>query len=223
MRITLTVLMILLLVAGGVWAAGLLSFAPATPRHRMAGEVRGQPINAPLDDENVAATASAAVDPRVANDQLPSIDFQPRPEHAAYKPIGFDRLTSFPYRRWWPDAEKPLDQQKPPDQFPPEIKALNGKPVTIAGFLNVLDPDEKGRASRFMLMRNQLLCCFGAPLTLQDWIDIRMKNDEKVVPILHVPVFVLGTLEVGEENIDGYTVSIYRMTADKILPPGVLP
>ncbi len=236
MRVALAILLILLLIAGGAWGVGLLTPQSQPRQHRIAEVVKGEPINSPLDEdaeggEDVQGDENGEYDGRMRQpfvpnrpvDTLPPLNFEPSPEHAAYLPLGFDRLSSFPYRRWWPDTTKPLDQQQPPDQFPPEIRALNGRQVAVVGFLNVLSPDEKGRASNFMLMRNQLLCCFGAPLTLQDWVDVKMKDGQKITPMLHVPVFVLGTLEVGEENVDGYTMSIYRLKADKILPPGVLP
>ena len=236
MRSVLLVIFVLTVVAGVALGVGLLRPDEPARQHRMAEVVQGDPIDGEVDavpggdgeDDTTGALApgasggaASAADP--AKDALPAIDFQLRPEHADYTLTSFQALASFRYQRWWPDPDKPLEEQKPPDQIPAGIRALNGKKIAVVGFLNALEADDKGRASHFMLMRNQLLCCYGRPPTLVDWIDVRMKDNEKIVPWLHVPIFVLGTLEVGEENVEGYTISIYRMTAEKILPPGTLP
>jgi len=71
-------------------------------------------------------------------------------------------------------------------------------------------------------MRNQALCCFGAAIGLNDWIDVTVPG-EPIELTMHLPITVLGKIEIGEEMEDGVTVSIFRMQCDKVLPPGELP
>ena len=38
--------------------------------------------------------------------------------------------------------------------------------------------------------------------------------------MLHKPITIAGKLEVGEKRVDGFAVSVFRMTPDEVVPPG---
>lgn len=126
-----------------------------------------------------------------------------------YQYVGFNILSGYDWEM--PD---PLDPtaKVPKNEIPTSVKALNGKPVYLKGFMLPLDLDAQG-VTKFMLNASIDMCYFGAPVRLNDWIMITMKPGKKA-KFTHLPTGVWGRLEVGEEIKNGRTVSIYRLTAD---------
>lgn len=223
-KIALVILIGLALLGGGWWFVSTRLLAePPPPMHPTTQVVEGVPLDAELLNDPLPPVTTQAVrwdTPVRGSSNLPKVTAATKPEHAKYQIVQFDTLASYPYTRWLPMGDVNAVQ---PDQIPADVKALGGKPTCIAGFVQPLDLDDKGRVSHFMLMRSQSLCCYGAPLTLQDWIDVKMEGGARIEPTQHVPVFVLGTLEVGEKMIKNYTESLYRLRADKVLRPGEMP
>ena len=126
-----------------------------------------------------------------------------------FQNIGFNILSGYDWEM--PD---PLDPTaKPPvNVIPPSVKALNGQPVYLKGFMLPLDLDAQG-VTKFMLNASIDMCYFGAPVRLNDWIMVTMKPGKKA-RFTHLQTGVWGRLEVGEEVKNGRTVSIYRLVAD---------
>lgn len=143
-----------------------------------------------------------------------------KPEYSDYTPANYDDIGNWQYKRVWP----PPPAGTPPrdDAIPADIQKWSGRKIAIAGYMQPLKIDDN-RVSQFMLMRSQALCCFGATITLVDWIEVTAPAGQSYEPMLHKPITVLGPLDVGEEMIDGFTVSLFRMTPDTILPPGESP
>ena len=210
---------------GGAWwfVSSRLLAEPAPPRHPTTQVVQGVPLDAELENDPLPPVTTQSVRPlggRGSND-LPKVAAPTKSENAGYTIVQFDSLADFPYQQWWLSPE--ANPTPPPEQLPAAVRALNGKASGIAGFINPLDLDDKGTMSNFMLMRTQSLCCYGAPLTLQDWIDVKLPEGQRVRPTMHVPVFVMGKLEVGEIIEHGFAKSLYRLQADKVLAPGEVP
>jgi hypothetical protein len=126
-----------------------------------------------------------------------------------FQSVGFNILSGYDWEM--PD---PLDPtaKAPSNVIPASIKALDGKPVFLKGFMLPLDLDADG-VTKFMLNASIDMCYFGAPVRLNDWIMITMKPGKKA-KFTHLPTGVWGRLEVGEEVRNGRTVSIYRMLAE---------
>lgn len=97
---------------------------------------------------------------------------------------------------------------------PPELQALNGKPVEIAGFaLPLYSPTGQ---TEFLLTQSANGCCFGAPPMLQHMILVRA--GQLKVGGYGEPVVVRGTFSVGPEWEDGYVTSLLRIQATAIRP-----
>jgi hypothetical protein len=126
-----------------------------------------------------------------------------------YRDVSFATLSNFEY-----ELPDPLDPSAKPDltQVPPSVKALNGKHVSIRGFMLPVDLDQSG-VSLFMLNGSQDMCYFGAPVRMNEWVLVRMQAPRKA-KFTHLPIVVSGRLEVGEELKNGRVVSLYRLTAE---------
>lgn len=141
-----------------------------------------------------------------------------RPEFSDYKPANFKDIGNWKYKRSWTGGG--ITSGNSTAQIPGSVLKWNGTAIAIQGFMQPLELDDANRVRSFMLMRNQAACCYGAPITLADWIEVTAPEGTTYQPMLHKPITIAGKLEVGEKRVDGFAVSVFRMTPDEVVPPG---
>jgi len=95
-------------------------------------------------------------------------------------------------------------------------RLLNGKQVAVKGYMMPVEIEKDGDVRNFLLMRTRASCCFGAPLELTDFIEVRMKNGRKGKFLMDRTITVRGDLEVGARVENGEVTSLYRMAADEV-------
>jgi hypothetical protein len=97
--------------------------------------------------------------------------------------------------------------------IPASIKGLDGKRVQIEGFMLPTTWDKAGKVSDFLLLANQISCCYGGPTQVHEFITIHVK--EKAVDAnMESTVPVKGVLHVGAVRENGQLVGIYRLETD---------
>jgi len=150
-----------------------------------------------------AAPATTAA-PKVA---APEVD-------NGYLKIGFDRLSGF---RFVPPAFDPVVDAKAlptgEEQIPAEVKGWNGKKAVVTGFMLPVKL-ENGKCVEFLLMANQMACCFGSVPNMNDWVVVHMKKGTPVIQDL--PISFYGTLKVGAMFENGYMTGIYELEGEKM-------
>ncbi|HEY5038854.1 MAG TPA: DUF3299 domain-containing protein [bacterium] len=167
-----------------------------------------------LANDALVQTASQAKDPLV----------RVKPEDLEGKSlVDFSRLASFNYD--YPEYDdgtglmKGKKKKKP--GIPESILKLNGTQVAIPGFMIPMDQDGEGdKCSYFVLVRNQMSCCFGVAPGLNEWVSVRMEKGRDVTLEMDRPVVVVGTLEVGEIFNPDSGWSFYRMKGLKMVVAG---
>jgi hypothetical protein len=83
--------------------------------------------------------------------------------------------------------------------------------VAVSGF--AMPIEFKGDKVRsLILVRNQLLCCFGEEPKLNEWMFVNI--DPPVEAVMDVPVTLFGTLYASPDREENQVVSLYRMQAD---------
>ncbi len=149
----------------------------------------------------------------------------PAPERDGFRSINFDELASYEYDPiaagvpLLGSTPNPQQTTERVDQIPAAIRKLNGTRAGVAGFMMPIEM-EKDRVKSFLLMRNQLACCFGMMVGFNEWIFVELPDGRPTKFVPDVPIVAYGTLEVGEEIEDGIVMSIYRMAADDVVPRG---
>lgn len=132
-----------------------------------------------------------------------------------YLKLGFDRLSGFKFVA--PNYDPITDAAKPPptgeDQIPARVKEYSGKKAVITGFMLPTKLDN-GKATEFLIMANQMACCFGTVPNMNDWVVVHMPQGVEVVQ--DVPISFYGKLKVGAMYENGYMTGIYEMEADKM-------
>ena len=132
-----------------------------------------------------------------------------------YLKLGFDRLSGFKFVA--PNYDPITDANKPPptgeDQIPEKVKEFSGKKAVITGFMLPTKLDN-GKATEFLIMANQMACCFGTVPNMNDWVVVHMPQGVEVVQ--DIPISFYGKLKVGAMYENGYMTGIYEMQADKM-------
>lgn len=158
--------------------------------------------------DRASAAASEAPDPG-ANATRRRGDTQ-------YRAIGFKLLSSFDYDPLTVADALATEPDKPlPDQIPARIHVLDGARVAITGYM-VPAELRRERVRSFLLVKNQLVCCFGAAVNMNDWVMVDMPDERGASYVPDVLITVFGELSVGEKLEDGMVMSIYRMKGDDV-------
>lgn len=103
------------------------------------------------------------------------------------------------------------------NRIPPEVQALEGKRVSISGYMLPVNFDEKGFVKEFLIIRSPMVCCYGVAPRLNEWVVVKMDpKAKKIVPMMDVPLDFYGTLHVGEKYEGGVFTGLYRLEGEKI-------
>jgi hypothetical protein len=127
----------------------------------------------------------------------------------AYQRVDFNKLSNYEYELPDPFDPTPRTLQ---NTIPDAVKALDGRQVSIEGFMLPLDLNPDG-VSQFMLNASIDMCYFGAPVRMNEWILVKMKGGTRA-KFTHLALNVKGRLDVGEEMKNGRVASLYRLEAD---------
>ena len=99
------------------------------------------------------------------------------------------------------------------DKIPEPVMKLNGKKISLAGFMLPVDFDE-GKVNSFLLMNSRMACCFGVMPRINEFVFVKMPTGKTTKFMSDVPINVSGVLAIGEANL---VDSLYMMVADKIV------
>jgi hypothetical protein len=98
------------------------------------------------------------------------------------------------------------------EMLTPEIEALAGKRIRIRGYIL---PTPQKRLKQFVLVRDNLECCFGPGAALYDCIIVEMEPG-KLAKFSTYPVAVTGEFAIKELEVGGKHLAIYRMVAEEV-------
>ncbi len=93
--------------------------------------------------------------------------------------------------------------------FPEKIRSVIGQRVQITGYMLPLVV-ENGRASRLLLMRNTMACCYGQSPAANEYLVI--KTPPPGLPVtMDVPVALQGTLRIEPVMLGGLVVEYFHL------------
>ena len=136
----------------------------------------------------------------------------------AYQPLTFNRLASYPLKEPnWAKMNDPayITALNLDEQISPQIQAMDAKKVKIQGFMLPLDMSE-GKLRTFMLLKDQMACCFGNIPRLNEWVYVRVPKKKKISSHQDVLITLFGTLRVGAKFEDEVLTGIYHLELDQI-------
>jgi hypothetical protein len=170
-----------------------------------AAAVAAVPVAPAAQTSPVSVSAANAAQQKLANPDVED----------GYLKLGFDRLAGFKFVP--PPFDPVADAKTPPptgeEQIPAAVKSWSGHKALVTGFMQPTKL-EKGKCTEFMLMANQMACCYGGVPNLNDWVIVRMPQGAPVV--MDVPVTFYGTITVGAAFENGYLTGIYELAGEKM-------
>lgn len=130
--------------------------------------------------------------------------------------IGWDHLIIPDFQA--PDLfGNPEPDERPEIEFPESIRALDGEPVSIAGYM-VAMKFEKGGVRDFLLSRYVEGCCFGRTPELYEWIFVDVKIPEGA-EYDYRTIVVKGVFRLGEKRDRfGFLTSLFQIEATSVEP-----
>ncbi len=95
----------------------------------------------------------------------------------------------------------------------PKIEQLFGQRIRIRGY--IFPTLKKKGLKQFILVRDNLECCFGPGAALFDCIAVEMEAG-KTAEYSFRPVIVEGTFGLNVQEFNGTIVAIYRMSGENV-------
>ncbi len=107
------------------------------------------------------------------------------------------------------EFEMEKDEEFERDMLTDEINDMEGKRISIRGFMLPARTKRTGN-KMFILVRDNQECCFGPGAALYDCILVRMKKDHELDFTVR-PVTIEGTFKLEELKLGGRVMAIFRM------------
>lgn len=135
----------------------------------------------------------------IATMAVPLPGEEPRPRNITFDDIKFEMAKGATFRR---------------NMLTPEIEKLNGKPVRIRGY--ILPSFQQSGIKQFVLVRDNMQCCFGPGAALYDCVLVDM-TEGKSASFTVRPVAVSGTFSIDElKGPDGKHLAIYKLAGQEV-------
>jgi hypothetical protein len=141
-----------------------------------------------------------------------------------YRSLSFQQLAAFSFNvtdeMSSQDANVLVATVRVLKQIPTSVKAMNKSAVALTGFMLPVKWSE-GLVTDFMLLPNQMGCCYGRMPRLNEIIIVNTSG--KGVKLLKdIPVCVLGRFHVGAIRNNNYLVGIYQMDCERVVEANTL-
>ena len=122
----------------------------------------------------------------------------------AYQPVSWKQLSSFA-----------CPAKATTISLPAEVQSLDGQPVRLSGYVVPLETNGT-RIQSFLLVRDQMLCCFGKAPALNEWVFVEFPKGGGLELQVDKPFEVCGHFRAREEREKGVVMSLYRLQAEKV-------
>jgi hypothetical protein len=188
------------LVIAGLLVYSMASSPPeqtqATPPQRSAADAPPSPASSePTEASGKSPTTAATSLPR--DSTAPAVPGSKTAEPGA-KDVTFD------------DVKLELKKGDPYDSslLTDKVKKLDGKSIRIRGY--ILPSFQQSNIKQFVLVRDNMECCFGPGALLHDCIIVEM-TPPATASFTVRPVSVEGVFSIRELKLDGKYLAIYHL------------
>jgi len=197
----------------GAAACGCRPSAPSSPSgSEAAGSFKLRPpLNASCPPSAAASTppaVAASTPPAVATAAAPD-PAPPAASPAAAADPAKARETTFDDLKFAMEIGAPFSRSL----LTPQVESLFGQRIRLRGYL--LPTLRKRGLQQFVLVRDNMECCFGPGAALYDCVLVTMAEGQTAEFTIR-PVAVEGVFDFEEHAPLGTTLAIYKMTADSV-------
>ena len=189
------------------WALALLLISIAIGCAPAESRVAPPQRPAPGAKETGSTTAGDRAQEEAAGAAAPVVAVKPPPVAT-----GDGRVREITFD----DLKLPLEKGEPFDRgiLPPAVDALQGQRVRIRGY--ILPSFQQRGITQFVLVRDNMECCFGPGALLHDCVVVRMRLGKSADFSIR-PVAVAGSLRIEElKGPDGKHLAVYAIDGDAV-------
>ena len=139
----------------------------------------------------------------------------PHESSSGYEALKYSVLTTFPYEIEWESDGVDYDFSSYSARVPKEVRSFSGTQVAIEGFMVPTVVDEENLVKEFLLMPDQLSCCFGQAPEANGWVVARSESGVEVT--MDRVIRILGRLTVEERWDEEFFVGLYHLQCDELI------
>jgi hypothetical protein len=143
----------------------------------------------------------------------------PMEENSEYELIPFRDFTSFVYEVNWELDGQDFDFSAYSQRVPKEVRQKNGLSVAIEGFMIPTIVDENNMVKEFLLLPDQMSCCFGQSPEANGWVVVTAPNGVDV--LMDEVIRATGSLSVEERWDEEFFVGLYHLVCDEVTGPSL--
>ena len=136
-----------------------------------------------------------------------------------YKPFAFSNLMNFKYKVDWEKDGKDFDFSAYANRVPKRLRDQSGSKVAVEGFMIPTIVDENNEVKEFLLLPDQMSCCFGQPPEANGWIVVTA--EEGVEVLMDRIIRVTGEIMVEERWDEEFFVGLYHMICKEVTGPAL--
>jgi hypothetical protein len=166
-----------------------------------------------IQSENEPVANGNSTEPNPPQSKLP-----PLPEGSPYKEVSFRSLSSFPYDVEWTKDGKEPDPTAFLKRVPPEVRKLSGAKVAVEGFMIPTMVNEDNKVTEFLLLPDQMSCCYGKNPAANGWVVVNAKGIDIMMDKI---IRVTGSMFVEERWDEEFFEGLYHLDCEKVTGPAL--
>ena len=179
---------------------------------------------AKIEPEEVEVFQGVVVDGKKTTDENQSFveDFgtlPPLEPDGAYRSIAFRELTDFDYSVEWEKDGKEFEFSAYAQRVPKKLRKISNTKVAIEGFMIPTIVDENNELKEFLLLPDQMSCCFGQTPEANGWVVVSAEQGAEVM--MDRIIRITGELTVEERWDEEFFVGLYHIVCDELTGPSL--
>jgi len=159
--------------------------------------------------------------PQDENSTQPTIinKLPPLEENSGYERLDFRDLVNFTYEVTWEGDGQEFDFSAYSKRVPKRLREKSGLSIAVEGFMIPTIVDENNKVKEFLLLPDQMSCCFGQSPEANGWVVVSAKEGVEV--LMDQIIRATGTLTVEERWDEEFFVGLYHLDCNEITGPSL--
>ena len=157
-------------------------------------------------------------DGNVTANTAPSSKLPPLPKDSPYREVAFRSISSFPYEVEWETDGKEPDPTSFLQRVPREVRKLSGTKVAVEGFMIPTMVNEDNKVTEFLLLPDQMSCCYGKTPTANGWVVV---TSDGIDIMMDQQIRVTGSMVIEERWDEEFFVGLYHLFCDDVTGPAL--
>lgn len=143
----------------------------------------------------------------------------PMDENSKFERIAFRDLSNFTYDVSWERDGKDFDFASYSKRVPKRLREKTGANVAVEGFMLPTVVDENNKVKEFLLLPDQMSCCFGQTPEANGWVVVSAQDGVEV--LMDQIIRATGTLTVEERWDEEFFVGLFHLDCEEITGPSL--